>query len=297
MAEDLIFFSVIIPTYNRADFILNTVNSLLDQTYANFEIIVVDDGSTDETEKIIFSVKNEKLKYYKKENGERGAARNFGANLAKGEYLNFFDSDDLAYSNHLEEASKAIKEMKKPQIFHLSYDIITPEGKKLSDGPMEKFYVNDELIRENFLSCNGVFIRRDIFMDHPFPEDRRMAVAEDWALWLILASRYDILNVPIITSAIIAHDQRSIKDYNTEKIIQRDKLLIEYLRSDKKFMKKYGKRFNYFIADRYTYFTLLLALQKKKKETISYLLKAFKSDIFVIFRKRFLASVKHLVLS
>ena len=81
--------SVIIPTFNRANLVVKTINSFLMQKNENFEIIVVDDGSEDNTEEIVHQYLNNRIRYYKKNNEERGRARNFGAKFAKGSYLNF----------------------------------------------------------------------------------------------------------------------------------------------------------------------------------------------------------------
>src|SRR6476660_9734655 len=121
-----IFFSVVVPTYNRADLITKTLQSLLNQQYTNYEIIVVDDGSTDNTEEVVKSLDNQRIIYVKKNNAERAAARNYGAAMAKGEYINFFDSDDLAYPNHMSEAIRIIKQHQKPEWFHLSYAVADP---------------------------------------------------------------------------------------------------------------------------------------------------------------------------
>ena len=101
MQENNPFFSVVVPTYNRGDLITKTLRSLQVQDYDNYEIIVVDDGSTDHTEEIVKGVLDHRTTYVKKANAERAAARNFGARRAKGAYVNFFDSDDLALPNHL----------------------------------------------------------------------------------------------------------------------------------------------------------------------------------------------------
>src|SRR5436190_2046181 len=87
------FISVIIPCYNRAGMIAKTIISLQNQEYQNYELIVVDDGSTDNTEQVVKKLADKRTIYYKKLNEERAAARNYGAKLAKGNYLNFFDSD------------------------------------------------------------------------------------------------------------------------------------------------------------------------------------------------------------
>ena len=79
-----ILFSIVVPTYNREKFIVKTIQSLLNQTYNNFELLIIDDGSTDNTEKVVREIEDQRIQYHQKENGERGAARNYGAKLAKG---------------------------------------------------------------------------------------------------------------------------------------------------------------------------------------------------------------------
>ena len=86
------FFSVIIPTYNRAHMLERAIKSVLAQTYKNFELIVVDDGSTDETKELLSKYKD--IHYYKIDNSGVSFARNFGVSKSKGKYLCFLDSDD-----------------------------------------------------------------------------------------------------------------------------------------------------------------------------------------------------------
>ncbi len=290
-----ILFSIVIPTYNRAAFIGKTINSLLSQTYNNFEIIVVDDGSVDNTSEVLNGITDSRVAYYKKENGERGAARNYGARLAKGSYINFFDSDDLAYPNHLAEAYKFINANSRPSFFHLGYDFKSPDGSLIRNVDDLHGDLHAKLIRNNFLSCNGVFLSKELSASFPFEEDRTLAVAEDWALWLRISSRYPILVSNVITSSVICHDERSIMDYNIEKVVKRDLLLLKVLFNDDQFKAKYKKYLPVFTADRYTFFSLLLSLKKRKRECVSYLFKAFKAYPLVILERRFWASVKHMI--
>ena len=289
------FFSIIVPTYNRAGFISATVSSLLSQTYTDFEIIVVDDGSTDDTEMVVKKIADSRVHYFKKENGERGIARNFGTQKSCGQYLNFFDSDDLAYPDHLQKAFELIQLIKSPELFHLNYDIRKSSGQIVKAAVCKSQSINKDLIRENFLSTNGVFLRRDIAVAYPFPEDRRMSVTEDWVLWLQLAARYKIHSLEKVTSAYLDHDERSIKDWNVEKIIVRDKLMIEYLLQDPEFIKYYKKNLRRFVADRYTFFMLVLAINKRRKETLTYAFKAIGKDPLVVLRRRFIASILKLL--
>lgn len=89
-------FSIIIPTYNRAHIVARAIQSVLNQTYQTFEVIVVDDGSTDNTYDVIQSINDERLHYYSQQNQGRSAARNTGVAKACGQYITFLDSDDEA---------------------------------------------------------------------------------------------------------------------------------------------------------------------------------------------------------
>ena len=285
----MIKFSIVIPTYNRASFIANTIQSVLRQEYDNFEIIVVDDGSTDNTEEIVRSIKDSRLIYHKKENGERAKARNRGTQLATGNYVNFLDSDDALYPNHLSEAFKLINTHSSPEVFHLNYDILNDETKVLSKRAYIEGDLNTQLVKKgNLLSCNGVFIRKDIASENPFNEDRELSASEDYELWLRLASRYTIFYSNTITSTIINHDLRSVLNFNNEKLIKRLELFIHYITIDEKFIQQYAKYRGLLTAHSFTYVSLHIALTGKDKLTsLLFLFKALKTSPSVLSSKRF----------
>lgn len=106
------FFSIIIPAYNSARTILKPIQSVLDQTFRNFEIIVVDDGSTDETSHLVKSIEDNRLRYIYEKNGGPALSRNKGAALAQGKYLVFLDSDDSLTANCLGEFHSALADEK-----------------------------------------------------------------------------------------------------------------------------------------------------------------------------------------
>lgn len=282
-------FTVVIPTYNRANFIAGTIQSVLNQEYQNFEIIVVDDGSTDNTEEIVQSISDKRLIYHKKENGERAKARNRGTQLASGDYINFLDSDDTLYPNHLSEALKVIATYNKPEVFHLNYDILDDEKKTISNVKPIEGELNFQLVKKgNLLSCNGVFIRKDIAVNNPFNEDRDLSASEDFELWLRLASRFPIRYSNTITSTIINHDQRSVLNFNIEKLVKRLGLFVHYISKDEAFKKKYGNYINLLTAHSFTYVALHIALTGKNKGTsLYYLLKAIQKSPTVFATKRF----------
>jgi glycosyltransferase involved in cell wall biosynthesis len=106
-------FSIIIPTYNREEFIANTIQSIISQTYLNWELLVVDDGSTDNTkEKIIPFLNDKRIKYIYQNNSERSIARNNGVKKAIGEYICFVDSDEKLDPHHLEKVYTGINKNK-----------------------------------------------------------------------------------------------------------------------------------------------------------------------------------------
>src|SRR4051812_44113881 len=239
MSSNLLF-SVVIPTYNRASFIEKTIVSVLNQDYQNFEIVVVDDGSTDNTEAIVCSIKDPRLFYHKKKNEERAKARNYGAQQCKGAYINFLDSDDTVYPNHLSEALKIIEANNSPELFHLNYDIVNQLTNSIVPGKNIDGDLNIKLVsRGNLLSCNGVFLRKDIALAYPFNEDIDLSASEDYELWLRLAARFKIYYSNTITSSIINHEQRSVLNFKKEKLIRRLHLFIHYIYSDEQFAKKY----------------------------------------------------------
>ena len=104
--------SIIIPTYNYAEYIQKAIDSVLAQTYKNCEIIVVDDGSTDNTQEIIENKYKNKVRYYYQENKGAPAARNKGIKKSKGEYLSFLDADDYLTESSIENRLTVLEQNK-----------------------------------------------------------------------------------------------------------------------------------------------------------------------------------------
>lgn len=269
-----IYFSIVVPTYNRASFIEKTVLSLLSQNFERFEIIVVDDGSTDDTGSILEGIPDTRLSYHKKPNGERGAARNFGTKLARGKYVNFFDSDDLAYKNHLAAAFEMIDSLHEPEVVHMGFDVKTPDGiveKVVNDLPSQ---ANKSLLSGNHLSCNGVFVRKDIAEKFPFSENRILSASEDYALWLKLSARFPIHCSAVVTSSIINHEARSVVTTNFEKLLGRLDILRTEITEDQVFLERNKRSLGLFYASLDLYLALHLAMMKKRAMALSYLAKA-----------------------
>jgi glycosyltransferase involved in cell wall biosynthesis len=293
-----IFFSVVVPTYNRADLITKTLQSLLNQQYTNYEIIVVDDGSTDNTEEVVKSLDNQRIIYVKKNNAERAAARNYGAAMAKGEYINFFDSDDLAYPNHISEAIGIIKQYKKPEWFHLSYAVADPSGAILRNAAKYSApTLNKQLVKGNILSCNGVFIKKDILLANPFIEDRELSASEDYELWCRLAARFPLVYSNTITTLVVDHEMRSVRKINGEQLITRLNSLSHHLEQDSMVVAYFGKGVNQIKMYASSYIAVHLSDQPAFKLTsIQYLIKAISQSVAIVKKKVFYAIIKNLII-
>lgn len=118
------YFSVIIPLYNKEKYIQNTLESVLKQTFVDFEIIIINDGSTDNSETIVKQFTDTRIRYYKTENRGAADARNFGIDKASADYIAFIDADDLWLENHLEILKNLISEFPDAGIYASRYQLI-----------------------------------------------------------------------------------------------------------------------------------------------------------------------------
>lgn len=287
-------FSLIIPTYNRAHLIGRTIESCLNQTYPHFEIIVIDDGSTDNTEEIVKAFQSPKIKYYKISNSERGFARNFGVSKADGEYVSFHDSDDIVYPHYFQTAFEIVSKHPDIPVFHCAYEIIQSRHKR----HVVKNLVNISkrlMTKGNVLSCHGVFLRKEVALSFPFNEDRTIAGLEDWELWLRISTKYEIKHFPIVTSAIVQHDERSVMQIDKDKWIKKVETFVQYVVSNPDIMKKYKNEIHKFYCSAYTYLALHLSFDKKnRKEAWQYLLKGLQYQPSFLFSRRTAAIFKRL---
>ena len=258
MAVDNPFFSIIIPTYNRAVFIGKAIESVLSQTFSNFELIVVDDGSVDDTEKIVKSFSSPKLRYIKTVNQERGAARNTGAVAAKGLFVNFLDSDDFLFANHLAEAHLFIAESK-ADIFHQAYEVVDVFGKRLRTCPVLR-NINQHILLGNSLSCNGVFLKRELILLNPFTEDREISSLEDWELWIRLSARYPFQHNNKITSVVVQHEERSVMNPNIDRIKKKVEKFLTFVLNDETNRRAFGRQLKKVQGSGYTYAALHIAI-------------------------------------
>lgn len=177
-------FSIIIPTYNRAAFLPKAIESVLAQTYTDWELIIVDDGSTDNTKEVISQYSDGRIIYIYQQNAERSAARNNGINHAKGDYVCFLDSDDEYLNNYLSDLLGIITSKEDKRLFIISSMAVENNGEekivqpnKLTDNLFDYFFYNA-------VPPSIVCTAKSILDNHRF--DDRVIVSEDTKMWVEL---------------------------------------------------------------------------------------------------------------
>ncbi len=209
--------SVIIPAYNAESFIKETIESALNQTYKNIEVIVVDDGSTDNTEKIVKSIDDKRIKYIKQNNRGVSAARNKGIEVSKGEFIALLDHDDIWLPRKLE---KQLPLFSDPQVGLVFSDtIFFKDGRDLysiySKYKPPQGWVFRELLKRNFISCETVVIRKKALesLDEWFPEDMEMSEEYDLFLRLAYKWKFDYVDEPLAKWRIHERNDSSLREH------------------------------------------------------------------------------------
>lgn len=206
--------SVVIPTYNRARYIAETIDSVLAQTYDNVEIIVIDDGSTDNTAEVVAPFLD-RIRYIQQVNSERGAARNHGLRLATGKYIAFLDSDDLWLPRKAEQGVAFLEA--NPHVGLIYTDAIQIDGegrqtRKLhARGPSG--HVTAKLLERNFVGIATQLARTSIVRDvDGFREERELSGSEDWEMWVRMSLMTEFAYLPEVTAKVRTHPDNTMTD-------------------------------------------------------------------------------------
>jgi glycosyltransferase involved in cell wall biosynthesis len=200
--------SVIIPTYNREKYIVDTINSVLNQTFSDYEIIVVDDGSTDGTERVIREQFPDKISYLSKPNGGPASARNMGMRIATGEYIAFLDSDDLWLPEKLEIQIRYMDS--NPKCGLIGSWALTFRGtdsSKIEDVALacpETVPTLQRLLLVNCILLSTVMARASC-IEKAGGFDNSLFVLEDYDLWIRLAMHYELANLPRVLARYRLH--------------------------------------------------------------------------------------------
>lgn len=192
--------SVVIPTYNRAHVVGRAIRSVLNQTYQDFEIIVVDDGSTDNTEEVVKSFNDPRIRYIRHEENRGGsAARNTGIRAARGAYIAFLDSDDEWLP---EKLAKQVQKMTcsgdQVGFVYTGVKVIDAEtGRCLVEKvPFLEGNVYSQLLEGAFIgTCSSVMVRKTA-IEEVSGFDEQLVSRQDWDCWIRIAYSYNVSCIP-----------------------------------------------------------------------------------------------------
>lgn len=207
--------SIIIPTFNRSELLVDVLNSVLEQSYKNWECIVIDDGSTDDTEEVIqdYLANDSRFNYYKRPNDFKAGgcgARNYGLEQSNGVYINWFDSDDVMLSNHIESHVKA--HLSNSSIDMTVSNAVIFKDQELPSGNWsnikpKKNIIDEMIVDETLWPTNCVVWRRTILPSKPFNED--LSCSQEWTFHLEMVMQKKVYNILDRTTVKVRrHDNR-----------------------------------------------------------------------------------------
>ena len=204
--------SVITPTYNRARFLPAAVASVLSQTFGDFELIIVDDGSEDNTPDVLKPfLADRRVRYVYQENQGQSHARNLALKQATGDFIAFLDSDDVWARDKLEKQLAVFRANSEVDIVHGDEAIINEQGSVVSLQNMRRYSgrITRYLLADNSVSITTALVRRRCF-DEMGGFDTSVGVADDYELWLRFSARYCYQYEPgIVASYRVMADQIS----------------------------------------------------------------------------------------
>lgn len=185
--------SVIIPAYNAMNYLPDTLDNLLKQTYNDLEIIIINDGSSDSIKQWFSQLQDRRVKLISQENQGAGIARNTGIINAKGEYLAFLDADDIWQSTKLEKQVRILEENPEVGLVYSWVEYISETGQ--STGRIVKHQAEgnvwETLTQRNLVECGSVaMVRRSCFDDVGIFDRQLSSFVEDWDMWLRIAERF-----------------------------------------------------------------------------------------------------------
>jgi glycosyltransferase involved in cell wall biosynthesis len=293
--------SVIIPTYNRADLISEAIQSVLDQTFTDFEIIVIDDGSTDNTSEIITAFP---VRYFYQENQGVAAARNKGIELSHGEYIAFLDSDDILMNNALEKGVDVLDKYPEASFTYGQWYIMDERGRiiGLEKAPIKyscvrqgKEEIREFLIYGNHIPTPTVMVRRSCLDESGIFDPSFNSGSEDVDFFIRLAKRYAVAHIAEPLVKCRWHSQNFTKSIRlTEFEKTKDHILQEIFNDN-----KLGPLFSHLKPN--AYFSLYFSLAgwayigKDMKTARSYLFKALKTRPRGFFKSMWLPWIMWLV--
>ncbi|MDD5097241.1 MAG: glycosyltransferase [Candidatus Omnitrophica bacterium] len=266
--------SVIIPVFNGERFIKESLESAINQSYKNLEIIVVDDGSTDGTAKVIATMADNRIKYLHTQNRGVSTARNYGIKNSDGEYIALLDYDDLWLSGKIEEQVKQAEKYPDAGLFYCRFYIIDGQGGIIgeSNAQSSKDILKDLLLIGNIIGPpSSTLIRKKTF-DEIGVFDTELSTSADWDLWIRITYKSNAVLLPDYLLKYRMHGKNMHSNITAQ---ENDSIKIL-----NKFFSSLPKKNNYFYLKRRSFFSLYLMLSKsylKKGMLVCFLKNIFRT--------------------
>jgi len=279
------FFSIVIPTYNRVSLLPQTLDSVLSQSFQDFEIIVIDNGSTDDTHRLFeerYALPN--LTYIRYAiNKERSWARNHGLRNCQGTFATLLDSDDFMYPSALSDAYSYCLDQPNIKFFHNKYELVD-EARQVIYRYRFPTIKNQYLAiaSGNFLSCIGVFMHRDAYRKISFNTDPRMIAAEDYEAWIRLLAEFKLGRINKINSGIRHHGGRSVNNNIYVNLAYQRNAIINMIKNNPFIYSKYRPYLGRFASSFFFMESIVSAQNHNKRAAWQSLLKAIESDPSVL---------------
>ena len=199
-ANDLV--SVIVPSYNMAHFLPQAVQSALAQSYPSLEVLIVDDGSTDDTPQVVRQWQGDaRVRVHRQANGGLSDARNQGIARTRGPFIALLDADDTWTRDKLAQQMRLFAGRADVGVVYSNFELMDREGNALARGPMRmhRGWVSGALLIENFVPASSAVVRRECFARHG-GFDTRLRTGEDYDRWLRLSPhcQFDFVAEPAI---------------------------------------------------------------------------------------------------
>ena len=221
--------SIIVPTYNRADFLPKAIQSILNQTYQDWEAIIVDDGSTDKTEEIVKDYNESRIRYIAhKSNLGISTARNTGIKNSKGKYIALLDSDDEWFPEKLSCQMKTFQEedLKCGVVCTGGYMVKDDKvlGVKAIPADLDNFY--EKFLFENITWTSNALVKKECFKKAGL-FDENLESCEDWDMWIRIAKYYKFIFLEMPLTKYVIHSGQLSEDL-LKKINARKRILFKY---------------------------------------------------------------------
>ena len=208
--------SVIIPTYNHSDLVKEAIQSVLNQGLTDLEVVVIDDGSIDDTRSVVNEFTDQRVKYYYKNNGGRCTARNLGLIKATGQFIAFLDHDDIWPPNYLNAMITPLEKNSEYDVTYTNITVINPDGnkrelgspKRRQSGWLTKNFFDSSPCMLPSSSCFRASAWENIFWD-----EKLSIVAEDYDVFLRISTKSKFLFVP--DTHVTKREQVDISERNS----------------------------------------------------------------------------------